>query len=173
MRKGKGRTSRVRRRKLCRSSESRGVNESYKSEFIELRKWLKDRKFQDLNLVPARFPEPGKQQGQLLQVASADTAPQLVYSCAPLGLEEEPPMCGQLIAEQNRSLGMEGETSGSWWGINPDAEITMVTVLQPESWLTGKELDLTYPAELNRSCRAYVMGYLIREGRMSAGFVGT
>uniref|UniRef100_U3BEH0 SET domain-containing protein 4 n=1 Tax=Callithrix jacchus TaxID=9483 RepID=U3BEH0_CALJA len=74
MQKGKGRTSRVRRRKLCRTSESRGVNESYKSEFIELRKWLKDRKFQDSNLVPARFPGTGRglmsqtslQEGQMI-----------------------------------------------------------------------------------------------------------
>lgn len=32
------------------------VNESYKPEFIELKKWLKDRKFEDTNLIPARFP---------------------------------------------------------------------------------------------------------------------
>lgn len=56
MKKGRGRTSRIRRRKLFRSSESRGVNESYKPEFIELKKWLKERKFEDMNLTPARFP---------------------------------------------------------------------------------------------------------------------
>ncbi|KAB1283716.1 SET domain-containing protein 4 [Camelus dromedarius] len=33
-----------------------GMNESYKPEFIELKKWLKDRKFEDANLIPARFP---------------------------------------------------------------------------------------------------------------------
>ncbi|EAX09759.1 SET domain containing 4, isoform CRA_c [Homo sapiens] len=60
MQKGKGRTSRIRRRKLCGSSESRGVNESHKSEFIELRKWLKARKFQDSNLAPACFPGTGR-----------------------------------------------------------------------------------------------------------------
>uniref|UniRef100_G3T8V8 SET domain containing 4 n=1 Tax=Loxodonta africana TaxID=9785 RepID=G3T8V8_LOXAF len=60
MPKGRGRTSRIRRRKLFRSSESRGVNESYKSEFIELKKWLKDRKFEDTNLIPARFPGTGR-----------------------------------------------------------------------------------------------------------------
>ncbi|XP_024645814.1 SET domain-containing protein 4 isoform X2 [Macaca nemestrina] len=60
MQKGKGRTSRIRRRKLCRSSEPRGVNESHKSEFIELRKWLKARKFQDSNLAPACFPGTGR-----------------------------------------------------------------------------------------------------------------
>lgn len=32
---------------------------------------------------------------------------------------------------------MEGETSGSWWGINAAAEVTVVTVLQLEPWLTG------------------------------------
>ncbi|PNJ42211.1 SETD4 isoform 16, partial [Pongo abelii] len=74
MQKGKGRTSRIRRRKLCRSSESRGVNESHKSEFIELRKWLKARKFQDSNLAPACFPGTGRglmsqtslQEGQMI-----------------------------------------------------------------------------------------------------------
>ncbi|XP_024417211.2 SET domain-containing protein 4 isoform X2 [Desmodus rotundus] len=60
MKKGRGRTSRMRRRKLFRSSESRGVNESYKPEFIELKKWLKDRKFEDTNLVPACFPGTGR-----------------------------------------------------------------------------------------------------------------
>ncbi|KAM6224510.1 SET domain-containing protein 4 isoform 2-T2 [Rhynchocyon petersi] len=60
MQKERGRTSRVRRRKLFRSSESRGVNESNKPEFIELKKWLKDRKFEDTNLVPARFPGTGR-----------------------------------------------------------------------------------------------------------------
>ncbi|XP_062970461.1 SET domain-containing protein 4 [Cynocephalus volans] len=60
MQKGRGRTSRIRRRKLFRSSESRGVSESYKSEFIELKKWLKDRKFEDRNLTPARFPGTGR-----------------------------------------------------------------------------------------------------------------
>ncbi|ELW67864.1 SET domain-containing protein 4 [Tupaia chinensis] len=33
------------------------VNESYKSEFIELKKWLKDRKFEDTKLMPACFPD--------------------------------------------------------------------------------------------------------------------
>ncbi|XP_034511626.1 SET domain-containing protein 4 isoform X7 [Ailuropoda melanoleuca] len=60
MRKGRGRTSRIRRRKLFRSSLSRGVNESYKPEFIELKKWLKDRKFEDTNLIPACFPGTGR-----------------------------------------------------------------------------------------------------------------
>ncbi|XP_036896506.1 SET domain-containing protein 4 isoform X4 [Sturnira hondurensis] len=60
MKKGRGRTCRMRRRKLFRSSESRGVNESYKPEFIELKKWLKERKFEDKNLVPACFPGTGR-----------------------------------------------------------------------------------------------------------------
>ncbi|XP_057552083.1 SET domain-containing protein 4 isoform X3 [Hippopotamus amphibius kiboko] len=55
-----GRTSRIRRRKLFTSFESRGVNESYKPEFIELKKWLKDRKFEDTNLIPVRFPGTGR-----------------------------------------------------------------------------------------------------------------
>uniref|UniRef100_A0A8C8ZJG9 SET domain containing 4 n=1 Tax=Prolemur simus TaxID=1328070 RepID=A0A8C8ZJG9_PROSS len=60
MHKRRGRTSRIRRRKLFRSSESRGVSESYKYEFIELKKWLKDRKFEDTNLTPACFPGTGR-----------------------------------------------------------------------------------------------------------------
>ncbi|KAM8817346.1 SET domain-containing protein 4 isoform 3-T3 [Rhynchonycteris naso] len=60
MKKGRGRTSRIRRRKLFRSSESRGVSESHKPEFIELKKWLKERKFEDTNLVPACFPDTGR-----------------------------------------------------------------------------------------------------------------
>lgn len=32
------------------------VNESCKSEFIDLRKWLKERNFEDRNLAPAHFP---------------------------------------------------------------------------------------------------------------------
>lgn len=60
MKKGRGRTSRTRRRKLFRSAESRGVNESCKPEFIELKRWLKNRKFEDPNLIPARFPGTGR-----------------------------------------------------------------------------------------------------------------
>ncbi|KAM8817345.1 SET domain-containing protein 4 isoform 2-T2 [Rhynchonycteris naso] len=74
MKKGRGRTSRIRRRKLFRSSESRGVSESHKPEFIELKKWLKERKFEDTNLVPACFPDTGRglmsrtslQEGQMI-----------------------------------------------------------------------------------------------------------
>lgn len=46
---------------LC-SFLSWSVNESYRSEFIELRKWLKERKFEDTDLVPASFP--GESQGE-------------------------------------------------------------------------------------------------------------
>ncbi|XP_060054654.1 SET domain-containing protein 4 isoform X2 [Erinaceus europaeus] len=60
MKKGRGRTSRIRRQKLFRSSEARGVTESHKPEFIELKKWLKDRQFEDTNLTPARFPGTGR-----------------------------------------------------------------------------------------------------------------
>jgi hypothetical protein len=35
------------------------VNESHRSEFIELKKWLKERKFEDRNLTPAYFPGKG------------------------------------------------------------------------------------------------------------------
>lgn len=38
------------------SSSLLSVNESYRPEFIELRKWLKERKFEDTGLVPACFP---------------------------------------------------------------------------------------------------------------------
>ncbi|XP_055272071.1 SET domain-containing protein 4 isoform X2 [Moschus berezovskii] len=55
-----GRTSRIRRRRLFRRPESRGVNESYKPEFIELKKWLKDRRFEDTTLIPAHFPGTGR-----------------------------------------------------------------------------------------------------------------
>ncbi|XP_052013872.1 SET domain-containing protein 4 isoform X4 [Apodemus sylvaticus] len=58
MQRRRGRTERVRRRR--QSSGSRGVNESHRSEFIELRKWLKERKFEDTGLVPASFPGTGR-----------------------------------------------------------------------------------------------------------------
>ncbi|KAM9036117.1 SET domain-containing protein 4 isoform X1 [Sarcophilus harrisii] len=57
--KGRGRTSRQRRRKF-RTSESSKVSESHKLEFIELRKWLKERKFEDHNLRPTRFSGTGR-----------------------------------------------------------------------------------------------------------------
>ncbi|XP_050017965.1 SET domain-containing protein 4 isoform X2 [Alexandromys fortis] len=36
------------------------VNESHRPEFIELKRWLKDRKFEDTGLVPACFPGTGR-----------------------------------------------------------------------------------------------------------------
>lgn len=48
---------------------------------------------------------------------------------------------------RSRSLGMEGETSGSWWGINAAAEVTVVTVLQLEPWLTGTRW--SWPTQLS------------------------
>ncbi|NP_001404055.1 SET domain-containing protein 4 isoform X2 [Mus musculus] len=59
MQRRRGRTERARKRRR-RSSGSRAVNESYRSEFIELRKWLKERKFEDTDLVPASFPGTGR-----------------------------------------------------------------------------------------------------------------
>ncbi|XP_074070130.1 SET domain-containing protein 4 isoform X2 [Macrotis lagotis] len=58
--KGRGRTSRQRRRKSFRNSELSKVSESHKSEFIELGKWLKERKFEDHNLRPTRFSGTGR-----------------------------------------------------------------------------------------------------------------
>ncbi|XP_008573940.1 PREDICTED: SET domain-containing protein 4 [Galeopterus variegatus] len=93
MQKGRGRTSRIRRRKLFKSSDSRGVSESYKAEFIELKKWLKDRKFEDRNLTPARFPGTGRgllsrTSLQRLLTASSATVP----SCG-LGALSTPELC--------------------------------------------------------------------------------
>ncbi|XP_055470920.1 SET domain-containing protein 4 isoform X2 [Psammomys obesus] len=72
MQKRRGRTGRVRKQR--QSPGSRGVNESYRSEFIELKKWLKERKFEDTGLVPACFPGTGRglmsktslQEGQMI-----------------------------------------------------------------------------------------------------------
>lgn len=60
MQRRRGRTSRIRKRKLVRRCESRGVKESHKPEFIKLKKWLKDRNFEDTNLTPAQFPGTGR-----------------------------------------------------------------------------------------------------------------
>ncbi|XP_072471118.1 SET domain-containing protein 4 isoform X1 [Notamacropus eugenii] len=59
-RKGRGRTGRQRRRKSFRNPELSKVSESHKSEFIELRKWLKERKFKDHHLRPTRFSGTGR-----------------------------------------------------------------------------------------------------------------
>ncbi|NWI91121.1 SETD4 protein, partial [Pitta sordida] len=58
MRRSRGRTGRKRRRK--RSRFTAGVNCSHKLEYIRLKKWLKDRGFQDNNLRPAEFRETGR-----------------------------------------------------------------------------------------------------------------
>ncbi|XP_001376285.2 SET domain-containing protein 4 isoform X1 [Monodelphis domestica] len=58
--KGRGRTSRQRRRKSFRTSELSKESENHKQEFIELRKWLKKRKFEDHNLRPTRFSNTGR-----------------------------------------------------------------------------------------------------------------
>lgn len=39
------------------------VNESHRPEFIELKRWLKDRKFEDTGLVPACFPGESRVEG--------------------------------------------------------------------------------------------------------------
>ncbi|CAM2096925.1 SET domain-containing protein 4 [Caretta caretta] len=60
MRKNKGRTGRKRRRKQYSSLPSNGVNQSHKLEYIQLRKWLKERGFDDRNLRPAQFSDTGR-----------------------------------------------------------------------------------------------------------------
>ncbi|NWR94467.1 SETD4 protein, partial [Furnarius figulus] len=59
MRKSRGRTGRKRRRKHLQSFMG-GVNCSHKLEYIKLKKWLKDRGFEDSNLRPAEFRETGR-----------------------------------------------------------------------------------------------------------------
>ncbi|NWS66455.1 SETD4 protein, partial [Crotophaga sulcirostris] len=59
MKKSKGRTGRKRRRK-CLQSFMDGVNCSHELECIKLKKWLKDRGFEDRNLRPARFSDTGR-----------------------------------------------------------------------------------------------------------------
>ncbi|XP_035171632.1 SET domain-containing protein 4 [Oxyura jamaicensis] len=59
MRKNRGRTGRKRRRKHLQSF-MHGVNCSHKLEYIELKKWLKDRGFEDSNLRPAQFQGTGR-----------------------------------------------------------------------------------------------------------------
>ncbi|NXF72356.1 SETD4 protein, partial [Sclerurus mexicanus] len=57
MRRSRGRTGRKRRRK---QSFMDGVNCSHRVEYIKLKKWLKDRGFEDSNLRPAEFRETGR-----------------------------------------------------------------------------------------------------------------
>ncbi|XP_068281407.1 SET domain-containing protein 4 isoform X1 [Nyctibius grandis] len=59
MKKSRGRTGRKRRRKHLRSFTD-GVNCSHKLEYIKLKKWLKDRGFEDSNLRPAEFWDTGR-----------------------------------------------------------------------------------------------------------------
>ncbi|NXM06548.1 SETD4 protein, partial [Tyrannus savana] len=54
MKKNRGRTGRKRRRKRLQSFVG-GVNCSHKLEYIKLKKWLKDRGFEDSILRPAEF----------------------------------------------------------------------------------------------------------------------
>ncbi|KAM9020202.1 SET domain-containing protein 4 isoform 2-T3 [Ara ararauna] len=58
MKKSRGRTGRKRRRKHLRSLCA--VNCSHKLEYIKLKKWLKDRGFEDSNLRPAEFLGTGR-----------------------------------------------------------------------------------------------------------------
>ncbi|NXM23312.1 SETD4 protein, partial [Ploceus nigricollis] len=59
MKKSRGRTGRKRRRKHLKSFMD-GVNCSHKLEYIKLKKWLKERGFEDSNLRPAEFWETGR-----------------------------------------------------------------------------------------------------------------
>uniref|UniRef100_A0A8C8RYF1 SET domain-containing protein 4 n=1 Tax=Pelusios castaneus TaxID=367368 RepID=A0A8C8RYF1_9SAUR len=60
MRKNRGRTGRKRRRKQFSNLHSNGVNQSHKLEYIQLKKWLKERGFDDNNLRPAQFSDTGR-----------------------------------------------------------------------------------------------------------------
>ncbi|XP_074852477.1 SET domain-containing protein 4 isoform X2 [Carettochelys insculpta] len=60
MQKNRGRTSRKRRRKQFSSVHSNRVNQSHKLEYIQLKKWLKERGFNDSNLRPAQFADTGR-----------------------------------------------------------------------------------------------------------------
>ncbi|NWH71328.1 SETD4 protein, partial [Piaya cayana] len=59
MKKSRGRTGRKRRRKHLQSFMD-GVNCSHQLEYITLKKWLKDRGFEDSNLRPAQFWDTGR-----------------------------------------------------------------------------------------------------------------
>ncbi|KAL9866692.1 SET domain-containing protein 4 isoform 3-T4 [Geothlypis trichas] len=59
MKKSRGRTGRKRRRKHLKSFMD-GVNCSHKLEYIKLKKWLKERGFEDSNLRPAEFWGTGR-----------------------------------------------------------------------------------------------------------------
>ncbi|XP_054064844.1 SET domain-containing protein 4 isoform X1 [Rissa tridactyla] len=59
MKKSRGRTGRKRKRRHLQSFMD-GVNCSHKLEYINLKKWLKDRGFEDSNLRPAQFWDTGR-----------------------------------------------------------------------------------------------------------------
>ncbi|XP_032867162.1 SET domain-containing protein 4 isoform X3 [Tyto alba] len=59
MKKSRGRTGRKRRTKHLQGFMD-GVNCSHKPEYIKLKKWLKDRGFEDTNLRPAEFRDTGR-----------------------------------------------------------------------------------------------------------------
>ncbi|XP_071609621.1 SET domain-containing protein 4 isoform X4 [Heliangelus exortis] len=59
MKKSRGRAGRRRRRKHLEGFMD-GVNCSHKLEYIKLKKWLKDRGFEDTNLRPAEFWDTGR-----------------------------------------------------------------------------------------------------------------
>ncbi|XP_060090261.1 SET domain-containing protein 4 [Heteronotia binoei] len=60
MKKHRGRTSRKRRRNHSRCFSQCGVNLSHKCEYIRLKKWLKERGYEDSILRPAQFSETGR-----------------------------------------------------------------------------------------------------------------
>ncbi|XP_030814642.1 SET domain-containing protein 4 isoform X3 [Camarhynchus parvulus] len=60
MKKSRGRTGRKRRRRKHLKSFMDGVNCSHKLEYIKLKKWLKERGFEDSNLRPAEFWGTGR-----------------------------------------------------------------------------------------------------------------
>ncbi|NXK52747.1 SETD4 protein, partial [Chauna torquata] len=125
MKKSRGRTGRKRRRKHLQSF-TYGVNCSHKLEYIKLKKWLKDRGFEDSNLRPAQFRDTGRglmttkalQAGELvisLPEKCLLTTDTVLSSC--LGehiMKWKPPvspliaLCTFLIAEKHA-----GEKS--WW----------------------------------------------------------
>ncbi|XP_044298138.1 SET domain-containing protein 4 [Varanus komodoensis] len=60
MKKSRGRTCRKRLRKQARNFSLSGVNLGHKREYILLKKWLKERGYNDNQLKPAQFPETGR-----------------------------------------------------------------------------------------------------------------
>ncbi|XP_030058057.1 SET domain-containing protein 4 isoform X2 [Microcaecilia unicolor] len=60
MKKQRGRTGRHRRRKLGRRSALGAVNYSHEPEYIQIKKWLKERGFDDSNLKITHFTDTGR-----------------------------------------------------------------------------------------------------------------